>query len=213
MDENTLSQDSGQQQALPEGEAQLESTAPVSPVQTATQTAQPPTGMALLQKLLAEMSGVSADISLIKTVMEKRLSYDQTKETAFDQLYKELDELKKNTEFERNRSIYMDLILLYDRIENIRLNLSGASDQSSDSSGALLSSLSDEVIEILYRRGIEAIVTDPTVFDKAIQQAIGTEPAASESENNQVARVVRKGFRYQDRILRAEEVIIKKYIS
>jgi len=165
----------------------------------------------MTQKMLSTMSQIAAEVSFLNRTFETRISYDEAKEKAFDRLYAELDEQKKNSAFEHLRPLYIDIILLFDRIENIRQNVLVSSDVPSISD--LLKTLNDELLEILYRRGIELItITSPT-FDPSFQLALSTEPTAADSEHNQVARVVRRGFKYKDRILRSEEVIVKKFRS
>jgi molecular chaperone GrpE len=145
---------------------------------------------------------------LCQTV-EERLRYDKAKEEAFEKLYGELEELKRNSLFEQLRPLFVDFILLFDRIENVRNELSSGSPLPVEVE-CIMKTVSDELVEILYRREIELIRSPSDVFDPTIQQAIGTESASDASENNRVARVVRRGFRYRNRVLRPEEVIVKK---
>ena len=166
----------------------------------------------MYQQVLTAIESLATELSSLNRTIESRLSYDKVKEEAFERLYAELEYLKKNSDFEHIRPLYMDLILLFDRIENIRQDIEESTATPSSLSD-VLETLSDEILEILYRREIELIKTADSTFDPRVQQAIGTQPTSSEVENNQVAGVVRRGFRYRERILRAEEVIIKKYRS
>lgn len=160
-------------------------------------------------QILASLSDFSSEISSLKTIIENRLTYDKTKEEAFERLYAELDELKRDSLFEYLRPFFFDLILLFDRIENTRQSISqnAASDKNLQD---LLKTLSDELLEILYRREVELVETS-SIFDAVLQRAVGTDPTSVEIENNQIARIVRRGFKFRERILRAEEVIVKKY--
>jgi molecular chaperone GrpE (heat shock protein) len=154
---------------------------------------------------------ISEELSHLSRTIESRLTYDQTKEEAFDRLYSELDELKKNAAFEQIRPLFMDLILLFDRIENAHYELSQSSLPSSVLN--LFNSINDELLEILSRREIEPIKNANGSFDPTFQRAIGVEATLAKEENNQIARVLRKGFLYRDRLLRAEEVIVKRYTN
>lgn len=156
------------------------------------------------------LSDLDAEFSYFKEVFEERLKYDSAKEEAFDYLYKELDDLKKNAAFDQVRPLYIDLILLFDRIESIRKDI----DLSSPSTISLpetFKTLNDELLEILLRRGVELIKTSAGPFNPKCQQAIATQPTSLESEDSLVASVVRRGFRYGDRIIRPEEVVVNKY--
>jgi len=144
--------------------------------------------------------------------VQSRLAYDKAKEEAFDRLYGELEQLKSNATFEQLRPLYLDLILLFDRIENI-CQSSQLIAQQDPHILPLFRSLSDELIEVLYRREIEVTQSASPVFDPNAQRAIGIEPTADEGESGRVASVVRRGFRYRNRLIRAEEVIVKKFAA
>jgi molecular chaperone GrpE (heat shock protein) len=141
----------------------------------------------------------------LTAMFEARLHHDKTKDEAFERLYSELDSLRRNDASQRLKPLYLDLILLFDRIEQI------CAAQTDPAITDLLGTIRDELLEILYRRDVAPISSAGTAFDSSLQQAIGTEPAASTAENNAVARVVRRGFRYEERILRPEEVVVKRY--
>jgi molecular chaperone GrpE len=164
----------------------------------------------LYRELRAAVAQLAADVTALQCTVNDRLSYDRAKEEAFDRLYAELDALKKNAAFDQVRPLYLDLILLFDRIENICID-SGAASPATPTITTLVKTLSDELLEILSRREVEIIQTASPKFDPITQRAVGTELAPTEAENNEIARVVRKGFRFRDRIVRAEEVIVKKY--
>ena len=68
------------------------------------------------RQVLDALSDLATDLSSLKRTVEDRLSYDKAKEEAFDRLYADLENLKKNAAFEQIRPLYMDLILLFDRI-------------------------------------------------------------------------------------------------
>jgi molecular chaperone GrpE (heat shock protein) len=161
-------------------------------------------------QLIETLTEISAELSALNSTVENRLRYDKLKEEAFERLYAELEELKRDAAFQNVRPLYSDLILFFDRIESTRLDLAQSTPEASSLS-YLLETLCDELLEILLRREVETIQTTLSTFDPTVQRAIGTEAASIEADNNQVARVVRKGFKYRDRILRAEEVIVKKY--
>jgi molecular chaperone GrpE len=161
------------------------------------------------EQLLGTLTEISAELSALNSTIENRFRYDKVKEEAFERLYAELESVKRDSTFEAIRPLYSDLILLFDRIENTRTELSSSTSEGSNLAH-LLGTLSDELLEILYRREVEVIQTDLSIFDPTVQRAIGTEPISVEAENNQVVRVVRRGFKYRDRVLRAEEVIVKK---
>lgn len=159
-----------------------------------------------IDRLINLASQSNIELSNLKQIVENRLSYDKVKEDAFERLYGELEDLKKNAFFERSRPLFIDLILLFDRLENYRQTDSEESSQFTH----LLKSFSEELLEILCRQGID-IITSSKAFDPTIQRAIKIEITSEKEEDNSVSDVIRKGFRYFDNILRPEEVIVKKF--
>jgi molecular chaperone GrpE len=160
-------------------------------------------------EITGALARLESQLHALCITVEGRLSYDKAKEDAFEKLYVELEELKRNSVFEQLRPLFIDFILLFDRLENVRNEVSG-SNGVPKTVGDIVRTVSEELVEILYRREIELVKTTSDLFDPSLQQAIGTEPTTVESENNRVARVIRRGFRYRNRLLRPEEVIVKK---
>ena len=144
------------------------------------------------------------ELAQIRDMMEKRLSRDKTKEEAFERLYQELDALKRNKAFEDYRSLFIDLVLLYDRIQLAKVDLEAP---LSD----ILESLQEELKEILSRREIEPIIGAPAFFDPAFQRAVSTEIVEIAQLDGKVIRVLRGGFTYKGTVLRPEEVVVGRY--
>jgi molecular chaperone GrpE (heat shock protein) len=120
-----------------------------------------------------------------------------------------MEDLKQDQEISQLRPLYIDLILLIDRmnsIYNTKLDSGCKSPELVDT----LQTLSHEVLEILYRRGVELIVSTSTTFDPKIQQVVEVMPTDDPEEDNQVVEVLRHGFKYKDVVLRPEEVVVKK---
>jgi molecular chaperone GrpE len=162
------------------------------------------------QQVLSFLSGLQSNFTSLVRLVEKRLSYDKTKEVAFERLYQEMDDLKQDQELAHLRPLYIDLILFHDRMESIYKDAidSGAlSPELAD----LLKSLNGELMEILYRRGVEPIILTSYTFDAKYQEVVKIEPTFHPSEDNQIVDIVRNGFKYKDVILRPTKVVIKKY--
>jgi molecular chaperone GrpE (heat shock protein) len=164
-------------------------------------------------QILDKLDHLESGLDSLGDIFEQRLTYDKEKEKAFDLLYTELQALKENSAFDSVKSLYLDLILLLDRVENIKESITDDKiENRSDSIKNILTSVSEEVLEILLRQQIEVIQTvSGTPFNPSCQKAIQTQETDVESENNKVFSIVRRGFHYGNRILRPEEVIVSKY--
>lgn len=158
--------------------------------------------------VIVSVSEISTQISGLKEQLHKHVLTNKDKDEAFDRLYVELETYKNNSAFEQVRPLFMDLILMFDRISNLTEDAVKRDDKYCANA---LKTVTDELIEIMYRRDIDLITSIQEVFDATTQRAIGVERIESEEENNKIAKIVRKGFRCGERLLRPEEVIVKKY--
>lgn len=162
------------------------------------------------QQVLSALSTLQSNFSSLLQVISNRLRYDKTKEVAFDRLYQEMEELKQDQELNQLRPLYIDLILLIDRMNSIYNDKYDSETKNTELVEAL-QTISHEVLEILYRRGVELIVSTSNLFDAKIQQVVEVIPTTNLTEDNQIVQVIRHGFKYKEVVLRPEEVIIKKY--
>lgn len=169
-------------------------------------------GEPIEQQIFTAIRSLAAEVAALQDTVAGRLSYDQEKETAFDYLYAELEAVKQERAFEQVRPLFIDLMLLFDRVESCRQEMIDSA-SASPAFAQILQTIGDELLEVLSRREVEILTITSPVFDREVQQVVGTRPASSEAANNQVVRVVRRGFRYRNRIIRPEQVIVSKYPS
>jgi molecular chaperone GrpE len=162
------------------------------------------------QRVFSMLSNLQQNLSSLLHLITNRLSYDKTKETAFDRLYQEMEELKQDQELNQLRPLYIDLILLIDRMNNIYKDKLDSGTVSPELIH-ILKTLSAELVEILYRRGVEPIYGTSNLFDPKMQQVVEVVPTSNSQEDGQIVEVVRHGFKYKDIILRPEDVIIKRF--
>ncbi len=163
---------------------------------------------------------LSAQVKLseqIKALLEERLSYDAAKERAIDKLSEELrlnwGYYKDNFFFQLQKPIFIELIMLYDSLERTMNSMGTPEVLSKEQITERLQALKDELLEILYRRDIAPFDEHPEALDYKLHKTVKTVPTPEESENNKVDKIVKVGFRWNDKILRPEEVIIKKHIK
>ena len=158
--------------------------------------------------VIVSVSEISTQVSVLQEQLHKHVLTNKDKDEAFDRLYAELETYKKNSAFDQVRPLFMDLILMFDRISNLTEDAEKRDDKYC---AEVLKTVTDELVEIMYRRDIDIITSIQETFDPTTQRAIGVDRIESEEENNKISRIVRKGFRCGDRLLRPEEVIVKKY--
>lgn len=117
----------------------------------------------------------------------------------FSGLHSALLECRSEAVRATQRPILNGLILLYDAA--LRMAVSDAS--------PAVRELAEEMIELLHRHGVEPITERPERFDHRIQKAVRSEAAATPEDDQRVVQVVRHGFRWEGRVLRPQEVVVK----
>jgi len=152
------------------------------------------------------LSMVMEEISQLRTLFEQRLKYDKAKEDAFNHLYEAFAELKREVALEKYRAVFLDLVLLYDRMEVIEQGL-----MHSEEAGDALKSLKSELVEVLNRHEVYQVDCKSNKFDPQWQDAVRVEKVDYSENSGRVVRVLRRGFRYRERLLRPEEVVVGRY--
>jgi molecular chaperone GrpE (heat shock protein) len=155
-----------------------------------------------LQTSLAEISG---GLSRLESRFDARFAYDATKETAFRHMYADLQDARLAQSLEATRPLLLDLLLLFDRVDTASRSARG------DDEASALGSFREELVEILYRRDVRSFLSASDRYDRETQQVVGVVDTPEASEHHLVERVVRTGFRWGTRILRAEDVVIRRH--
>lgn len=69
-----------------------------------------------------------------------------------------------------------------------------------------------QLADVLQQEGLTAVEGAGSFFDPQIHEAVMQEPAEEGQEDNQVVQVLRKGYRFKDKLLRPSMVkVAKKY--
>lgn len=146
----------------------------------------------------------------------------------FDALHEELRGYKDGFLLESvHRPIIRDLITLYDDLAELHRQMGGAVAEHSPEKNPgeltvnLLSRLEtmrmnmehnlEFILEVLARLEVVALPPSTGKLDKRMQRAISVELADDPEEDATIIRTVKRGFSWKDRVLRAEEVVIKKW--
>jgi molecular chaperone GrpE (heat shock protein) len=67
------------------------------------------------------------------------------------------------------------------------------------------------ILEVLARLEVTLIAEGRGKIDKKLQRAISVEMAEDPDQDMEVVRTVKRGFLWKDRVVRAEEVVIRKW--
>lgn len=171
-------------------------------------TGQPGEGSAGLADDGAGVVRLGAEIAMVRALLEERLRYDATKEEAFQRLYEDLEQFRGEASFVQTRPLYLDLALLLDRLH---WTVEQWRERYPEAVVGFLVSLEEEVEEILARQAVVRVPASAGLFDPEHHRAVQVEETQDPEEHNSITRVVRRGYEWNGRLLRAEEVIVRRF--
>jgi molecular chaperone GrpE (heat shock protein) len=147
-------------------------------------------------------------------------------ERMFDALHEELKGYKDGFLLESvHKPIIRDLISLFDDLSTIHRQMqetvADAVRLPSEVANKLLERLKtmdtniehncEFIVEVLARLEVSLLPVGSGKLDKQSQRAVAVEIAENPDEDGDIVRAVKRGFFWKDRVLRAEEVIVKKW--
>jgi molecular chaperone GrpE (heat shock protein) len=151
--------------------------------------------------------------------IEEQLSVIRDSETVnqklFDSLHQELISYRDN--FMRDalqKPFIRDLLVLFDDMSGIANQLGAADNESEQAeqtrSHENLNNVLHFLLEILHRLEVNEIELQDTV-DRTLHRVISFESAESAEEEGRIVKRLKRGFTWQGRLLRAEEVVALRF--
>ncbi len=136
---------------------------------------------------------VSEEIAGLRDLFQRRLLDDKDKRALLTTLQDEIQFFRSDLTDKILIPLFRELLLVLDR---------GASAGPEDE---LAQTLTDELAELLDRRGVRPLGESP-IFDPAIHEAVATVPADEQWSNGSVTQVLRTGYQLDGRVLRPSRV-------
>lgn len=151
-------------------------------------------------------------INQLQVSFEEKIKYDSSKEIQISKLHSELQEHKNRLVFKILNPLVLDLITLHDNIGKVSAELRKTNPENNT---RLYESFQTDIEDILFRYGYEAFATGDEVveFDSKRQRVVKTITTTQASQDRKIAERLRKGFKYEDTIIRAEMVTVYTFQS
>ena len=178
-----------------------------------------------VEKVMMHQTGVPKILAETKLVLEQR---NVVNRAMFEALHAELKTYKDAFLLEAVlRPVIRDLISLYDDISDIHRQFALAL-STQEQRGALAGSAliffenvaapanqlehnRDAILEVLERLDVTLVPVGTGKLDKQSQRAVNVEFTEDPDLDHAVVKVTKRGFLWKDRVIRAEEVVIKKW--
>lgn len=182
----------------------------------------------VLSRLEAATSSHDLLPRVVAEIQEKFEGKSQINQQLFDALYRELKDYKDSFILEvLQKPLVRDLITLFDDLEAIQTQmetfqkaLENMSEQGVPATrvcdhlkgvGANFQHALQFLLEVMARMEVTPIERSTGKLNKKTQRAVCVELAELESQDGDVVRSLKQGFMWRERIVRAEEVVIKKW--
>ncbi|MFB6203125.1 MAG: nucleotide exchange factor GrpE [Candidatus Nanohaloarchaea archaeon] len=151
-------------------------------------------------------------VEALEEIEEKVSRLEQEKEDAeekakkvkadFDNYRKREEDRKERWQEDARKQLAEELIEVMDNLERA---IASADEETGVVKGVKM--VADQLYETLQDRGLERIHAEGEEFNPSLHRAVDTE---THEEHNRVVREKRKGYMYNDEVLRESEVVVGK---
>jgi len=160
-----------------------------------------------VEDLTKRFSGTADHLVELRHLFSSRIAKNESQEKAFNKLYEEMSRYRDNFLLTAEKPLFMSLILLYDSIVRTEKGL------ADEEARKPIANLRAELLEALYRHDVELISERPNRLDISFQKAIRREETDDPNEDMRVVEVVRDGFRAHGKVIRPQEVVVKRRLA
>jgi len=158
-----------------------------------------------------ELKNSSEFYKLLEKQLIERHERDKYKDESIARMQKCIDEHQKGLVRSIKEPLIREMMDLHDSMTRLSAKLS-TSETSSDEFQKEIGLLLTELDVILNYQGVELIdLHDARKVDHHLQKVVDTEPVEEEGMDGDIVSLRRNGFSWEDKILRKQEVIVKKY--
>ncbi len=138
----------------------------------------------------------------------------QERESVIDRLHRENQQLKQGELQQALLPIFRDLIRLYDDLKATAASYAQQTTTEGEKFVKDWNCYKDIVTDILYRHGVEKIEARiGTDFNSKEHKAVAAVPAAELEQDRKISKIIRDGFRTENKMIRSVEVEVFRYAA
>jgi molecular chaperone GrpE len=141
------------------------------------------------------LATLTEEVTQLRDLFQRRLFEDKAKNKLYDELYEQLRITRGALAEQLFAPLFRELLLVVDRVASLARD-----------GDIVLESVSDELLELLERRGVRAVPTT-TTFDPAIHEAVRIDPREDRPPGT-ILEMLRPGYLLGTQLLRAERVVV-----
>ena len=159
----------------------------------------------LKSEIFQSIKTLQAQFEQISKKFQSKIQYDKSKDKMIDKLHAELQQYKDGLLFQLLKPIVTDFIHLHDDFGKMIRHNQENNPGNTDLIDCLLN-YQESIEDILYDHGFEVYETDNDIVNPKLQQITQTFPTSQPEMSKKIKDRLRKGFKFEDTIVRREFV-------
>ncbi|URZ05085.1 nucleotide exchange factor GrpE [Clostridium felsineum] len=169
----------------------------------------------LIKKIDEKAEQFTAQIENLKEEFESKVKYDKHKDDIIDSLHEELQDYKNDIIGKMIKPLLTDIIYTIDNNNKTceALKEKDAAEFTKEKVLKVVSGLSEDLEDMLYRQGVEDFTFDFSEFDPKRQKIVKTVETEDKDKDRTVARSIKKGYLWEGKVIRHELVEVYVYNS
>ncbi|URZ02145.1 nucleotide exchange factor GrpE [Clostridium felsineum] len=169
----------------------------------------------LIKKIDEKAEQFTAQIENLKEEFESKVKYDKHKDDIIDSLHEQLQDYKNDIIGKMIKPLLTDIIYTIDNNNKTceALKEKDAAEFTKEKVLKVVSGLSEDLEDMLYRQGVEEFTFDFPEFDPKRQKIVKTVETEDKDKDRTVARSIKKGYLLEGKVIRHELVEVYVYNS
>lgn len=168
--------------------------------------------LTIINEIKQENTDIKSRIASLENEFKNKIRFDEVKEKQFEVMMNELERYKSNFIFNAvQKRLFMEIIEISDKVADI-MKVANAEGSKEDLIKHI-ESLRKQFDQLFINQGIERIVSKSDLFDGQVQEATDAVSTNVKEENQKVVEVLKEGYRFDQKLIRPQKVVVKKYTN
>lgn len=168
--------------------------------------------LTIINEIKQENTDIKSRIASLENEFKNKIRFDEVKEKQFEVMMNELERYKSNFIFNAvQKRLFMEIIEISDKVADI-IKVANAEGSKEDLIKHI-ESLRKQFDQLFINQGIERIVSKSDLFDGQVQEATDAVSTNVKEENQKVVEVLKEGYRFDQKLIRPQKVVVKKYTN
>lgn len=159
-----------------------------------------------------DLKDIEKELEDLKVEFQSKLKYDSHKDKIIDLLHEKLEDYRQDLLRKLIRPLIFDIIYTMDNIDKISKVYKSKEIRELDPVKMIkaIDGIREDLEDVLYRQGVESFKLEGP-FDAEKQKIVKVIETPKEEKERTVARSIKKGFIWDKKVIREEQVSVYVY--